>query len=220
MIVYWEKYKEKENNSKNNLDYNNNDNNLKNIENNIVNINDFIDNSDNLDDEFDNQSSKSSNFNQSFISNKSFNSFFNDNNDNIENKNNNNIEKEKFINIKNNENIKNTNNYNNEYYNDDINYLNNEKINLNIYNTLPIEEKKIFINKNSNFLLFSQIGSEFLINVICSERLEIINIILYLIIEKFSLYKNNNFIKNIIKALYTSNNYFIMKNLLLSNINL
>ena len=220
MIVYWEKYKEKENNSKNNLDYNNNDNNLKNIENNIVNINDFIDNSDNLDDEFDNQSSKSSNFNQSFISNKSFNSFFNDNNDNIENENNYNIEKEKFRNIQNNENIKNTNNYNNEYYNDDINYLNNEKINLKIYNTLPIEEKKIFINKNSKFLLFSQIGSEFLINIIYSERLEIINIILYLIIEKFSLYKNNNFIKNIIKALYTSNNYFIMKNLLLSNINL
>ena len=220
MIVYWEKYKDKENNSKNNLDNNNNDNNLKNIEQKIVNINEFIDNSDNLDDEFDNRSLNSSNFNQSFISNKSFNSIFNDNIDNIENENNSNIEKEKFINTQNNKNIDNINNYNNDYNKDEINYLNNEKINLKIYNTLPIEEKKIFINENSKFLLLSQIGSEFLINIINSERLEIINIILYLIIEKFSLYKNNNFIKNIIKALYTSNNYFILKNLLLSNINL
>ena len=220
MIVYWEKYKDKENNSKNNLDNNNNDNNLKNIEQKIVNINEFIDNSDNLDDEFDNRSLNSSNFNQSFISNKSFNSIFNDNIDNIENENNSNIEKEKFINMQNNKNIDNINNYNNDYNKDEINYLNNEKINLKIYNTLPIEEKKIFINENSKFLLLSQIGSEFLINIINSERLEIINIILYLIIEKFSLYKNNNFIKNIIKALYTSNNYFILKNLLLSNINL
>ena len=220
MIVYWEKYKDKENNSKNNLDNNNNDNNLKNIEQKIVNINEFIDNSDNLDDEFDNRSLNSSNFNQSFISNKSFNSIFNDNIDNIENENNSNIEKEKFINMQNNKNIDNINNYNNDYNKNEINYLNNEKINLKIYNTLPIEEKKIFINENSKFLLLSQIGSEFLINIINSERLEIINIILYLIIEKFSLYKNNNFIKNIIKALYTSNNYFILKNLLLSNINL
>ncbi len=211
MIVYWEKYKDKENNSKNNLDNNNNVNNFKNIEQKIVNINEFIDNSDNLDDEFDNQS---------FISNKSFNSIFNDNIDNIENENNYNIEKEKFINMQNNKNIDNINNFNNDYNKDEINYLNNEKINLKIYNTLPIEEKKIFINENSKFLLLSQIGSEFLINIINSERLEIINIILYLIIEKFSLYKNNNFIKNIIKALYTSNNYFILKNLLLSNINL
>ena len=220
MIVYWEKYKDKENNSKNNLDNNNNVNNFKNIEQKIVNINEFIDNSDNLDDEFDNRSLNSSNFNQSFISNKSFNSIFNDNIDNIENENNSNIEKEKFINMQNNKNIDNINNYNNDYNKDEINYLNNEKINLKIYNTLPIEEKKIFINENSKFLLLSQIGSEFLINIINSERLEIINIILYLIIEKFSLYKNNNFIKNIIKALYTSNNYFIMKNLLLSNIDL
>ena len=211
MIVYWEKYKDKENNSKNNLDNNNNVNNFKNIEQKIVNINEFIDNSDNLDDEFDNQS---------FISNKSFNSIFNDNIDNIENENNSNIEKKKFINMQNNKNIDNINNFNNDYNKDEINYLNNEKINLKIYNTLPIEEKKIFINKNSKYLLLSQIGSEFLINIINSERLEIINIILYLIIEKFSLYKNNNFIKNIIKALYTSNNYFILKNLLLSNINL
>jgi hypothetical protein len=215
MIVYWEKYKEKENNSKNNLDYNNNDNNLKNIENNIVNINDFIDNSDNLDDEFDNQSSKSSNFNQSFISNKSFHSFFNDSFDNIKKENEDFLEKENIIKIQNNKNI-----YNIDYCNDENIYLNNENINLKIYKTLPIEEKKMFINKNSKFLLLSQIGSEFLINIIYSERLEIINIILYLIIEKFSLYKNNNFTKNIIKALYTSNNYFILKNLLLSNINL
>ena len=220
MIVYWEKYKDKENNSKNNLDNNNNVNNFKNIEQKIVNINEFIDNSDNLDDEFDNRSLNSSNFNQSFISNKSFNSIFNDNIDNIENENNSNIEKEKFINMQNNKNIDNINNYNNDYNKNEINYLNNEKINLKIYNTLQIEEKKIFINENSKFLLLSQIGSEFLINIINSERLEIINIILYLIIEKFSLYKNNNFIKNIIKALYTSNNYFILKNLLLSNINL
>jgi len=197
MIVYWEKNKDKEKNT-NNLDKNINDNNLKDfkkIEQKIVNISDFIENSENLDDNFEEQS---------FISNKSFNSFFNESFDN----------KEK-VKIENNKNI-----YNKDKYNDEIIYSNNENINLKIYKTLPIEEKKIFINKNSKFLLLSQIGSEFLINIIYSERLEIINIILYLIIEKFSLYKNNNFTKNIIKALYTSNNYFILKNLLLSNINL
>ena len=214
MIVYWEKNKDKEKKkdkekNTNNLEKNIDDNNLKdfkNIEQNIININDFIENLENLDDNFNNQS---------FISNKSFNSFFNDSFDNIKKENEDFIEKENIIKIQNNKNI-----YNIDYCNDENIYLNNENINLKIYKTLPIEEKKMFINKNSKFLLLSQIGSEFLINIIYSERLEIINIILYLIIEKFSLYKNNNFTKNIIKALYTSNNYFILKNLLLSNINL
>ena len=214
MIVYWEKNKDKEKKkdkekNTNNLEKNIDDNNLKdfkNIEQNIININDFIENLENLDDNFNNQS---------FISNKSFNSFFNDSFDNIKKENEDFIEKENIIKIQNNKNF-----YNIDYCNDENIYLNNENINLKIYKTLPIEEKKMFINKNSKFLLLSQIGSEFLINIIYSERLEIINIILYLIIEKFSLYKNNNFTKNIIKALYTSNNYFILKNLLLSNINL
>ena len=214
MIVYWEKNKDKEKKkdkekNTNNLEKNIDDNNLKdfkNIEQNIININDFIENLENLEDNFNNQS---------FISNKSFNSFFNDSFDNIKKENEDFIEKENIIKIQNNKNI-----YNIDYCNDENIYLNNENINLKIYKTLPIEEKKMFINKNSKFLLLSQIGSEFLINIIYSERLEIINIILYLIIEKFSLYKNNNFTKNIIKALYTSNNYFILKNLLLSNINL
>jgi len=209
MIIYWEKNKEEDKNKNQQL------NKMKKMKLNLINLNYIKNSKESIENYYIERTYDSSNFNQSFLTNNSFNLFFNDNINISKKENYSNIENDIYIKFENNNNKTIDDNKNFNFSNEN---LNNENIDLKIYHKLPTIEKKMFINKNSKFLLISQIGSEFLINIINSERLEIINIILYLIIKKFNIYKNNVFTKNIIKALYKSNNNFILKNLLLCDI--